>query len=533
MEKETLVAVVKRSQTGDPTAQEELILEVQQSVYYQCLKFLHHQEDAQDATQDILISMLTKLNTLNQPEAFWGWLNRMTANHCKNLLRKTGELQIPEDEEGNSLLDTYETLDEQMVPDKALDNEETRRMVIEMIDALPAPQRMCVIMYYYNEMSVKDIAAALEVPENTVKSRLNYARKSIKEGAEKYKKQGIKLYGLSPLPFLLYFLLKDADASALGAETCQEMAGIVMTAAERTAAASGATATASSAASSIAEPSGTTAAASAAEATVAKTGLAGAVKGASLTTKIVAGALSAAVVFGGGGLLLNTALDNGDPPADPLPIVSNEPQSSPPTSSGIVSPVPGEELADMNSFLLDCLNDTDWATYAKLVDFDDDGVEELLLLGEPSGLFGIYDGAAWIELQNAIGGDTTGIIAKGELDQRGMDYDEIALLRHIDTGAIYMLCKSIYTYPLQTEDMSFVDSEYATFFAHCIFPFLMNDNTPELFYVFYDPRNTRSQPSQAEFEAYMTQFEVIDVLFTTEDETSVDEVRQQLENAVN
>lgn len=537
MEKETLVAVVKRSQTGDPTAQEELILEVQQSVYYQCLKFLHHQEDAQDATQDILISMLTKLNTLNQPEAFWGWLNRMTANHCKNLLRKTGELQIPEDEEGNSLLDTYETLDEQMVPDKALDNEETRRMVIEMIDALPAPQRMCVIMYYYNEMSVKDIAAALEVPENTVKSRLNYARKSIKEGAEKYKKQGIKLYGLSPLPFLLYFLLKDADASALGAETCQEMAGIVMTAAERTAAASGATATASSAASSIAEPSGTTAAASAAEATVAKTGLAGAVKGASLTTKIVAGVLSAAVVLGGGGMLLSNTTSSDD--------------RSPAITDGLGHPEsdvletnteePGDRsVAEMNTFLLESFNAAEWATYAKLLDYDGDGTEEVLLLSDLNNQCEIHDGAAWLKLQSMIGGDTSGIYVNGNFNYDATERDHIALLRHIESGAIYLLLASVddecaiqeYEGGYMMDNGFFVCGESIYYSIFPWFPF-ETPSDPEQFPVYYDARDYRAASSQQKLESVMAHFEIIDVLTEAAPGTGIEEVRQQLENAAN
>ena len=69
--------------------------------------------------------------------------------------------------------------------------------------------------YYYDEMSVKEIASSLDISENTVKSRLNYARKQIKSGVENYEKHGIKLYGLSPIPFLMYFLHKSAKQSML------------------------------------------------------------------------------------------------------------------------------------------------------------------------------------------------------------------------------------------------------------------------------------------------------------------------------
>lgn len=169
-----------------------------------------------DASQEILIRMLTKLDQLQDPQAFWGWIKSMTANYCRNVLSRTHkEAQFPEDEDGNSLLDTFETLDDQTVPEKALDNDESRNMILALVDRLPALQRQCVLMFYYDEMSVREIAAALEISDGTVKSRLNYARKAIKQGVESYAKQGIKLYSFSPIPLLLYFLRQDALRNGL------------------------------------------------------------------------------------------------------------------------------------------------------------------------------------------------------------------------------------------------------------------------------------------------------------------------------
>ena len=218
MEKSEVISLIPRCQAGDPEAQEQLVLAIQDRVFYHCKKMLRNEDDALDATQEILIAVLTKLGTLKEPAAFWGWLSAATANYCRNALRKGGrEVQIPEDEEGNSLLDTFEDLDEQAVPDKALDTQESRRMILELIDGLPDAQRLCVLMYYYDEMGVRDIAAALEVSEGTVKSRLNYARKAIKEGVDRYAAQGVKLYGLAPLPFLVYILQQDAMLGGLTA----------------------------------------------------------------------------------------------------------------------------------------------------------------------------------------------------------------------------------------------------------------------------------------------------------------------------
>ena len=182
MEQEKLLELIRRSREGDPDAREELVRAAQNRVYYHCKKMLKHEEDARDAAQDVLLTMLTSLDKLKEPAAFWGWVNGITANRCKHLLTTPHkEWQIPEDEEGNSMLESVESLDETLVPDKALDNEETRRMILGLVDDLPPEQRMTVLFYYYDEMTVKQIAEAMDTSEGTVKSRLNDARRSITE----------------------------------------------------------------------------------------------------------------------------------------------------------------------------------------------------------------------------------------------------------------------------------------------------------------------------------------------------------------
>ena len=335
--------VIRRCLSGDQQAQEELVLAAQNRVYYHCRKMLKHEEDALDATQEILISMLTRLDRLQDPEAFWGWLSAMTANHCRNVLtRGRREAQIPEDDEGNSLLDAFESLDEQTVPDKALDNDETRRMIVELVDQLPPPQRQCVLMFYYEEMSVKDIAAALETSEGTVKSRLNYARKAIKSGVDAYAAQGVKLY--SALPFLVYFLQRDADIGGLSASAAEALARSVLAGAAGTAAAG----TAAAGAAGTVAPSGGaaagTAAASGGTASHALSGL--------LAHKAALGlaGLAAAGAVAGGAALYQPQPEPAEDPApivevaEPQPIPEPEPSPEPePTPAPEPEPAPAPE----------------------------------------------------------------------------------------------------------------------------------------------------------------------------------------------
>ena len=196
-------SLINRAKSGDLQAMEELLEAAHTSVSYQCRKMMPRLEDAEDLTQEVLLAVYQKIDMLKEPKAFWSWLNRITATHCMNALsRNHVDLQFAEDEDGHSVVDDLEVLDEHLIPDKALDNAETARMIDEIVSDLPETQRMSTLLYYYNEMSVREIAQIMNVPENTVKSRLNLARKAIKDKVLDYEKQGVKLYSVSILPFL-------------------------------------------------------------------------------------------------------------------------------------------------------------------------------------------------------------------------------------------------------------------------------------------------------------------------------------------
>ena len=87
-----------------------------------------------------------------------------------------------------------------------MDQKETSRLVREILDTLPEDQRIVVGMYYYDQLSVSEIAEELECSENTVKSRLNYGRKKIQGKVLELEKKGTKLYNLAPLPFFIWLL---------------------------------------------------------------------------------------------------------------------------------------------------------------------------------------------------------------------------------------------------------------------------------------------------------------------------------------
>lgn len=338
MEKEELTLLIIKAQAGDQEAMEELLCRAHTPVSYQCRKMLRDPRDAEDMTQEILLVVYGRLDKLKEPAAFWGWINTITVTRCINALKRGKvDLQFSEDEDGHSVLDDLEELDEQQVPDKALDNAETTRMIEEIVNGLPEAQRICVLMYYYDEMSVREIAEAVGIPENTVKSRLNYARKAIKEQVLDYEKKGVKLYGLSPLPFLLYFLGRsaqegaDSAAAAAAARQVLELGVSGAAAAETTAA--GAAATSAAAA-------GTTAAEGGAAAGTALSHLLG-----GLSVKLVVGGLVGILAVGGTiGAVVTATREDPAPTAAPTMPVETEQVSPDPAASAPLETDNGEAV---------------------------------------------------------------------------------------------------------------------------------------------------------------------------------------------
>ena len=321
MDKKELTELVLKSKDGDMDAMEKLLVYAHTSVSYQCRNMLKNEQDAEDMTQEVLVLVYQKLDTLQEPAAFHLWLKKITASRCINALTRTHkELQFAEDEEGHSVLDSLEELDESKVPDKWLDNTETTRMIAEIVESLPDAQRASTLMFYYSEMSVKEISDAMGVSENTVKSRLNYARKAIKDKVQEYEKQGIKLYGLSPLPFLFFFLRQAAKDSAKPAAAKVMVKEILAEDALAAMGAFGASASASAGSAAAGTAAGTATASVAGSA--ASGGLAALIS--AIPVKVVVGITAAVIAVGSISAVAITA-ENKKELRDNAPVVSEAP----------------------------------------------------------------------------------------------------------------------------------------------------------------------------------------------------------------
>lgn len=310
MEREKLIHLVTAAQGGDGEALNELFNAFYNDVYYFALKTVKDEDLACDITQESFVEIINTIGDLKEPAAFVKWMKQITYHQCTRYFKKKKDVLVDEDEEGNTIFDIVAEDRTEFIPDEALDQQDFKKTILSMLDELSEEQRAAVLMYYYDELSVKQIAEIQGVSEGTVKSRLNYARKSIKNSVETYeKKNNIKLHSFAFLPFMFWLLKTAAEDSAAGAASAAPQVAAGVSAATGTAITAGvATGTATAVAAGAttgAAVATTAAAATTTTATAAGAGVLAKVAAVPLAAKIIAGITAAAIAAGGVGLAIN------------------------------------------------------------------------------------------------------------------------------------------------------------------------------------------------------------------------------------
>lgn len=208
MEKEKIRRLVLQAGQGDRAAFGELYEETGRGVYFNCLKLLGNAQQAEDITQDTFMKALEKLDSLKEPENFSAWVNRIAINNCKMYFRKNPRTA---EEESEKIID--DTPDSELIPDDYADSEEKRRIIMNIIDtALTDEQRQTIILYYFDMMSVAEIAEIMECSVGTVTSRLSAARKKIREAVLIYeKKNNDRLHAVMPIPVLSKIFIQECQ----------------------------------------------------------------------------------------------------------------------------------------------------------------------------------------------------------------------------------------------------------------------------------------------------------------------------------
>ena len=208
----TIKELVLSAKNGNKKAFDKLYELTSNDVWFTCVSLLKDEENAKDIMQETYITAFLKLDTLNDEQKFCGWITSIAVNKCKNKLKGKVEYQIDDE-----VLITEAETDELMLPEEYITKAEKRKVLLQIMeDTLSFNQYQVVLMFYFNELSIAEIAQALEISEGTVKSRLNSSRAKMKTAIEDYEnKSGDKLHGVVFVPFFTTIFKEEAKSLAV------------------------------------------------------------------------------------------------------------------------------------------------------------------------------------------------------------------------------------------------------------------------------------------------------------------------------
>lgn len=203
---------VQKYKEGDSKAFED-IYRMSYAYLHTCIMHMVKDEDAaQDMLQETYMEISRSIEQLKDLNNFLSWAAVIANRKCLALLKKkNSELLVQEDDWDDKELLEKIADNEEFIPESLMENQEKQRLMMEIIDGLTDMQRLCVIGFYYNELSQEEIAEELGIPVNTVKSHLNRAKVKIKDAVvELDEKKGTRLYSLAP--FMLLLLGAEVEA---------------------------------------------------------------------------------------------------------------------------------------------------------------------------------------------------------------------------------------------------------------------------------------------------------------------------------
>lgn len=290
-ENKKIARLIKQIQRGNQSAFEEFYKLTSPKAYFIALKITQNEHDAEDILQESYIKAIEKIKEIDTSQNVMSWFLKIVSNKSKDLLKSRNRLVFEGEEET-----VFEEIPEEKAefcPEEKLNQEELRLEVMAAIDELTDEKRACIMMMYFGDMSVKEIAESIEVPESTVKNRLYTARKDLRT---KFEKNGSIFHGVALGGLLIWALNKTSLTASAAFVSSAASAEIAAGATAAYSAGTAATATAATASTTAA----TTAAASTAASTAASagTGIAAKIAVASVAQKIAVGVAATAVIGG-------------------------------------------------------------------------------------------------------------------------------------------------------------------------------------------------------------------------------------------
>jgi RNA polymerase sigma-70 factor, ECF subfamily len=168
--------LVKQLQEGSLEALGALYDRHRQMVYRTALAITGDREAASDLLQDVFLRLYRFADHIDRQRPLEPWLYRITANLAYTWVKRSHRWLQPLEDLADWLAAPVKNS-----PYEQMEKKDEWEQVQQAVSALPLPQRMVVVLYYLNDLSLQEVAEILDVPLGTVKSRLHYGRIALKQ----------------------------------------------------------------------------------------------------------------------------------------------------------------------------------------------------------------------------------------------------------------------------------------------------------------------------------------------------------------
>ena len=173
--------LVEKVQRGDKNAFNLLVVRYQHKVMHLVGRYVKSSGDVADVTQEAFIKAYRALPSFRGDSAFYTWLYRIAVNTAKNYLVSQGRKPPGSDIDAQEAdyYDGGEALHDNSTPERSLLSNEIEATLFKVVDKLPDDLRMAITLREMEGLSYEEIAAVMECPVGTVRSRIFRAREEI------------------------------------------------------------------------------------------------------------------------------------------------------------------------------------------------------------------------------------------------------------------------------------------------------------------------------------------------------------------
>lgn len=185
MKKRKLIQLVVAMQQGDEQAYNQIYNEFYQPMLHLAMELTRNEADAKDAVQALFIQIHQSVGKLQEPSVFVLWMKRILMNKCQNIYRARKNMIYNDDVVEAQLIKNFNDVDETI---KTHRFEEGKKALYQLVMKLDDIHQEVIVLYYFDQLKIKEIAKVLAISEGTVKSRLNTAKVTLRKLSKQYER---------------------------------------------------------------------------------------------------------------------------------------------------------------------------------------------------------------------------------------------------------------------------------------------------------------------------------------------------------